>query len=302
MTTKKTGGPAGDGKKPPHPESIRYSYFSIDDEIVPPDFILPGLEIGQVGLIFAPGGTGKSFLLMELALAVASGKSLIPSFPPNVAGPVKGLFFELNDRALRNRMTSILRAFPEGEAGLERLFLAPLLGEHLYLLSADGDPNEKAINWLQEQCDGMTLLILDPLRRCHAADENNNAAMDRLIEILMRIGQRTGTGILAAHHSSKASILNGQGSLQQSGRGASALADGARLVITLSTRPSEDDDDPQNCQVSLSVAKINEHPPINDIILRRGPGGVFLDMAEEKDEPWPHVSSPSFQRKGGRYR
>ena len=40
--------------------------FSREDEIEKPEWIIPGLRAGQVALVTAPGGTGKSYLESHL--------------------------------------------------------------------------------------------------------------------------------------------------------------------------------------------------------------------------------------------
>ncbi len=122
----------------------------------------------------------------------------------------------------------------------------------------------------------MSLLILDPLRICHFADENDAGAMSALVQVLKDIGEETDAGVLVAHHSSKASILNGQGNVQQSVRGSSALVDAARLVITLS-RPKNGESN----LLELSWVKINSHPPIEPVTLMRVAGGVLVSAKLE---------------------
>jgi len=128
----------------------------------------------------------------------------------------------------------------------------------------------------------MSLLILDPLRMCHFADENDAGAMSALVQVLKDIGEETDAGVLVAHHSSKSSNLNGQGNSQQSVRGSSALVDAARLVITLSkpTR-SHDDKNSGNNKLELSWVKLNSHPPIEPVTLMRVAGGVLVSAKLE---------------------
>ncbi|MGF6937111.1 Mrp family chromosome partitioning ATPase [Paraburkholderia sp. UCT70] len=41
------------------------------------DHVLPGLLAGSVGVVAAPGGTGKSMLLTQIALAIAAGQPVL---------------------------------------------------------------------------------------------------------------------------------------------------------------------------------------------------------------------------------
>jgi len=42
----------------------------------PPDFVLPGLRMGSVGMLSGPGGIGKSMLALQIAIDVSCGSNL----------------------------------------------------------------------------------------------------------------------------------------------------------------------------------------------------------------------------------
>ena len=50
-------------------------------ERIDPHFIIPGLEAGQVGILSAPGATGKTIFSLELAFSLASGYRLFEKIP-----------------------------------------------------------------------------------------------------------------------------------------------------------------------------------------------------------------------------
>lgn len=246
-----------------------------NDEPSEHNFIIPGLEKGDVGIVAAPGGTGKSFLLLEIAMSVALGVTLIPGLTVNYAGYVRVLNFEERLQALKNRLIWICRYF-DVDFPSDRLLVSSLSNCTLRLVDRNGNVNREYVSFLKKQAEGMSLLILDPLRMCHFADENDAGAMSALVQVLKDIGEETDAGVLVAHHSSKASILNGQGNVQQSVRGSSALVDAARLVITLS-RPKNGESN----LLELSWVKINSHPPIEPVTLMRVAGGVLVSAKLE---------------------
>jgi len=250
--------------------------ISADDEPVQHNFIIPGLESGDVGIVGAPGGTGKSFLLLEIAMSVALGMALIPGMTVDFVGPVRVLNFEEKRQSLKNRLIWICRYFGV-DFPSDRLFVSSLSNSALRLVDANGNVDDEYVSFLKKQAEGVSLLIIDPLRLCHMADENNAGAMAMLMQVLKNIGEETGAGVLVAHHSSKASILNGQGNVQQSVRGSSALVDAARLVITLS-RPKKNG---ESNLLELSWVKINSHPPIEPVTLMRVAGGVLVSAKLE---------------------
>lgn len=246
-----------------------------NDEPSEHNFIIPGLEKGDVGIVAAPGGTGKSFLLLEIAMSVALGVTLIPGLTVNYAGYVRVLNFEERLQALKNRLIWICRYFGV-DFPSDRLLVSSLSNCTLRLVDRNGNVNREYVSFLKKQAEGMSLLILDPLRMCHFADENDAGAMSALVQVLKDIGEETDAGVLVAHHSSKSSILNGQGNVQQSVRGSSALVDAARLVITLS-RPKNGESN----LLELSWVKINSHPPIEPVTLMRVAGGVLVSAKLE---------------------
>ena len=61
---------------------------------IPRDFVFPGLPAGKAAILSAPGGTGKSFFLLELGMSVAAGDPLIHGLVPDGSGPVRYISFE----------------------------------------------------------------------------------------------------------------------------------------------------------------------------------------------------------------
>lgn len=246
--------------------------FSREAEIRQPEWIIPGLRAGQVALVTAPGGTGKSYLLLEIAMSVASGTTLLPGLEAKTAGKVCLLNFEDDSFDIQQRGNAILRHFQDLNPSEENLYVASMSGQTLSLLNSRGEINEEDVSWLKEQCQGMRLLILDPLSHLHTADENSASQMSKLVQVLKGIGGETGTGIMISHHTSKAAVFNGQGDLQQSARGSSALVDAARIVMTLH-RPKDAD----SYSLELTWAKLNGVAPIAPMRLRRTCSGVLVE-------------------------
>ena len=241
------------------------------------DFVLPGLPAGKLAVISAPGGTGKSFLLLEMALSVASGEPVISGIAPSAAGPVRYVSFEEDETDIHNRLVSLFQTFPISPP-VETFFCSALEGENLPLLK-NGEKNEEAIKYLENACEGMRLVILDPLSRLHESDENSNSEMKKLMQVIISTARKTRCSIIVAHHTGKNAVLSGLGSLQQSARGASCLADDPRLVCTLSRstpldKKSQDEEDDN--KLVLVWAKMNGCKPIKPIELVRLENGVIV--------------------------
>ena len=248
---------------------------------MPRDFVLPGLPAGKLAVISAPGGTGKSFLLLEMALSVASGEPVISGIAPSAAGPVRYVSFEEDETDIHNRLVALFQTFPISPP-VETFFCSALEGENLPLLK-NGEKNEEAIKYLENICEGMRLAIFDPLSRLHESDENSNSEMKKLMQVLISTARKTRCAIVVAHHTSKSAVLNGQGGLQQSARGASCLVDDPRLVCTLSRRSTPldkksqyEDEEDDDQRLVLTWAKMNGCKPIKPMELVRTPSGVIV--------------------------
>jgi len=250
------------------PQVLPCVNFTRNAPVIPRDFVLPGLPAGKVGVLSAPGGTGKSFLLLELAISVATGVELLCGVNPGAPGAVRYVSFEEDETDLHNRLVAIFSYFDNAEFPTERLFVSSLEGKNLPLTVRD-ESFLAAAEWLEEQCNGMRLVVLDPFSKLHESEENSNPEMKRLIQVLIATAQRTRCAILVAHHTGKTWTLNGGGDQQQSARGASAIMDDVRLGMTLH-KPKEG-----GCAAVLSWPKMNGHAPIKPIELQRGNGGVL---------------------------
>lgn len=242
------------------------------------DFVLPGLPAGKLAVMSAPGGTGKSFLLLEMALSVASGEPIVAGIVPDAAGPVRYVSFEEDETDIHNRLVALFQTFPISPP-VETFFPSALEGENLPLLK-NGEKNEEAVEYLEGICEGMRLVILDPLSRLHSADENSNSEMKKLMQVLISTAKKTRCAIIVAHHTSKNAVLSGQGNLQQSARGASCLTDDPRLVVTLSKKSTPLDkkfqDEENDNKLVLVWAKMNGHRPIKPMELVRLENGVIV--------------------------
>ncbi|WP_448807757.1 AAA family ATPase [Aminobacterium mobile] len=245
---------------------------------MPRDFVLPGLPAGKLAVISAPGGTGKSFLLLELALSVAAGEPVVAGIAPSAAGPVRYISFEEDETDIHNRLVALFQTFPISPP-VETFFCSALEGENLPLVK-NGEKNEEAIKYLENACEGMRLVILDPLSRLHESDENSNSEMKKLMQVLISTAKKTRCAIVVAHHTGKNAVLSGLGSLQQSARGASCIADDPRLVVTLSRSQNKksqyEDEEDDDQRLVLTWAKMNGCKPIKPMELVRLENGVIV--------------------------
>jgi hypothetical protein len=155
-----------------------------------------------VGII---GGTPKSYktwLALEMAVAVASGSACLGSFAVPSPGPVLLYAAEDSESALRLRLESL--------ADHHQLHLAYL---DIRVITADSLRLDRTPD--QERLEATlvlhrpVLLILDPLVRLHAIDENAAGEIAALLGYLRLLQRKTGTAIALVHHSRKNISANG---------------------------------------------------------------------------------------------
>lgn len=260
------------------------------------DFVLPGLPVRTVGTIVAPGATGKTQLLLQLAVSRCLGLpalgGLFPEAPPE---SVLFLAAEEQEVVMRQRLHDITNwivedgLFPSRsradvvEELHDRLKLFPLSGHDVQLLS-EGSYTD-SLKRITDLGIGCRLVIADPLRRFHDGDENDSGAMTALVQGFERIAMTTNAAVLVAHHTNKAATLNGQGEAQGAARGSSALTDGVRWQANLSSMSVKTaaelgiSPDDARFLVRFDISKSNYSPPQAPAWLRRLSGGVLTKTA-----------------------
>ncbi len=198
--------------------------------------------LGKCGVLGAGGGTGKTTVLCQLAVAVALGEGQ-EWLGFQVASPGK-VVLALGEEDLDEVHRRLYRIGAHLGLDLERwgklaenIIALPLAGETVALVKKDlkGEIGESP--FLQElrgkllQTPGVRLVILDPLSRFAGAEtETDNAAATRFVqyvESLSKLGDKP--AVLIAHHSSKSSQADGKANI----RGASAISDGFRWAATM---------------------------------------------------------------------
>ena len=165
---------------------------------------------GGVGCIGGSPKSCKTWLALELACAVASGKHALGRFSVPRPGYVLVVAAEDTPVALRDRALGIARA---RGFDLDRtpvgLITEP--GFHLDDLTFRGrlDATLEKVR--------PRLLVLDPLVRLHRGDENSSADVSELLGWLRRLQRRHGVAVLLVHHVRKAGAAQPGQALRGSG-------------------------------------------------------------------------------------
>lgn len=151
------------------------------------------------------GGTPKScktWLALELAVAVASGRPCLGRFAVREPGPV--LLYTAEDSApdVRRRVAAIARA---REVDLKRLAVG-LISEPMLQLDR---PSHQLRLTATLAAIKPRLLVLDPLVRLHRGDENSAGDVSALLGFLRGLQREHGVAIAVVHHIRK-SMSSGQ--------------------------------------------------------------------------------------------
>lgn len=155
-----------------------------------------------VGII---GGTPKScktWMALEIAVSVASGSACLATFAVPAPGPVLLYAAEDSESALRLRLESLAR---HHGLDLAHLDIRVITADSLRLDRIPDQDRLLATLMLHRP----VLLILDPLVRLHAIDENAAGEIAALLGYLRLLQRKTASAIAVVHHARKNVSANG---------------------------------------------------------------------------------------------
>jgi hypothetical protein len=162
-----------------------------------PAWLIDRLWAAQaVGLIGGAPKSCKSYLALEMALSVASGRPCLGTFAPGQTGPVLLYAAEDAPQQVRLRLEGLAQTRGIDFSTLPvHLILEPQLRLDL---PQDQRRLQDAIASHQPR-----LLILDPFVRLHRIDENSAADVSALLADLRLLQRRFGVAIILVHHTRK---------------------------------------------------------------------------------------------------
>ena len=225
-----------------------------------------------VGIVGGEPKCCKSFLALDIAVAVAAGVPCLRRFAVPRAGRV--LLFAAEDalHIVRRRLDGICEAAGMALADLDiQVITAPTVRLDM---AADRDSLAETVARLRPR-----LLILDPFVRLHRIDENASGEVAPLLAYLRELQRRHGVAVLVVHHARKGA---GNARAGQALRGSSEFHAWGDSNLYL-RRDGEGD------QLSLTV----EHraapslAPIAIALTQRGPALAL----EAVDQPPPNTEA-----------
>jgi hypothetical protein len=146
-----------------------------------------------VGVIGGSPKAGKTWLALEMAVAGASGTPCLGAFAVHGAGPVLLYAAEDAAAALRARLATLAAVH---QITFDQLDVRVITADTLRLDRLDHQARLQATLRVHRPA----LLVLDPLVRVHAIDENVAGQVAALLAYLRTLQRTTGTAIALVHH------------------------------------------------------------------------------------------------------
>jgi hypothetical protein len=198
------------------------------------DWLYGRLLVRQfTSMTIAPGGVGKSSLIVAETLAMVSGRDLVGVLPRK---RLRVWLWNLEDpQAETTRKIQATAKHYKLKATdiVDNLFVNS--GRDLPLVIAKTAREgvticQPVVDDLVEQirARGIDVLIIDPFVSCHEVEENDNSAIDQVAKEWSRVADLGNCAVHLVHHTRKAPA--GTEVTTESGRGAKALTDACRVA------------------------------------------------------------------------
>ena len=175
--------------------------------------LIPGDTVTILG---GDGGTGKSLLALQLAVATATGTSWIGR-DIDQPGKVLVLSAEDDDEELQRRVATICEAQGLLLSSLGKMLVRSTAGEETLLALLDAKTNTlKATAIYKTICASMkrekpALLVLDTLADLHAGNENDRAHARQFIGLLRHLAIEYQCAVVLLAHPSLTGMNSGSG-------------------------------------------------------------------------------------------
>lgn len=236
----------------------------------------------DVGCFIAPGGTGKTTLLLFQVIHIVLDR---PLFGYDICAP--GTVVILTAEDSRETLVARLRAMC-AQLGLteqevrrvrEDVIITDVSGKGIKLTTVEKDvvmPSAQLDRLIvQIGLLGPSLLIVDPMVSFGVGESRVNDAEQGMIDAARRIRNAARCAVIYVHHTGKENARN-KTTDQYSGRGGSALADGSRMVHVLQrvtpdewTTATGDVLEGEDAGFVLARPKMTWCPPQPDIYIKR---------------------------------
>lgn len=160
-----------------------------------PELVRGVLRKGHKMLIAGPSKAGKSFALIELAIAIAEGTKWL-SYECD-QGRVLYINFEIDPPSFIHRVIDVYAAKGIEQSTAQNFDMLHLRGQATDLTQLA----PKIIHKMKSE--SYAAIILDPIYKLISGDENSAADMGKFCNQLDRLAAETGAAVIYCHHFSK---------------------------------------------------------------------------------------------------
>ena len=226
-----------------------------DPPAVAPELISGVLRQGHKMIISGPSKAGKSFLLLELAYAIAEGHTWIGN--KCTMGKVLYVNMEIDRASFARRFISIYNA-------RKMNFGAHRSNIDIWNLRGYSMPITKLIEPLLRRAkkEAYSAIIIDPLYKVLEGDENSNTDVARMGAGFDRIAQETGAAVIYVHHFAKG--YAGDRSSIDRGSGAGTFSRDPDAILTISPLEQTEDEEEAHgsaWRVEYTLREFKDHEP-----------------------------------------
>jgi hypothetical protein len=161
-----------------------------------PGWMIKGiLPVADLGMVYGPPASGKSFVVLDMAMALARG---VPWLGRKTRQCRVAYICAEGAGGFRKRLKAYSVAHDVDLEGLDLVIIPEKPNFHT-------SPDDiRAVGKGLEACGGVELIIVDTLAQVSAgADENSGEDMGLVLERLRWLEQKTGAMILLVHHTGK---------------------------------------------------------------------------------------------------
>ncbi len=253
------------------------------------------LPKGVVAMLAGAGGIGKTHLLFQLAISIATDTPFINKFTPTRwcgEGKKGNVFIGLGENQyedIHRLLYKSAKRFRDSQPDLlveasSRIAVFSFCGQQAAFIES-----KKPSRYFQDlktrlaevaPPGGWSLIILDPVSRLLGADaETDNASATQFISLLEELtieipGNPT---VFFAHHVNKASLSQTTQD-QSAARGSSALTDGVRWQMNLAQSTNEKGAPLKDAGVTLKMTKSNFTMIFPEIRLQKDGDGCLISQ------------------------
>lgn len=202
---------------------------------------------GTITMISAPGGTGKTWLIVQLALRFI------------LENPTKKVFLWLSEdleSIIKHRMNSICDSILNttldnrfSNIHTTDTFPTPLIER------TKGTPKiSSKFNQLKAELKDYDLVVLDPLLAFYGGDENDNSEARVFMQPFMNWAKNTNKSVIFLHHSAKSITQNSN----NKSRGAGAFVDASRVCYEMNKIYKKDNQTLESTKSHLRDIKLSK--------------------------------------------